>query len=146
MKLIKTTALAIALCGSAIAAPANANETGATLTLELTGLETRGTVRVVLFDEADAFDKGGKPVAGESVTVDEATETVMFEGLAPGTYGVKLFHDVNDNGEMDTNPFGMPTEPFAFSNNARGNFGPAKWKQAAFELTDAGLTQTLTVK
>jgi len=146
MKLIKTKALAIAFSASVMAAPAMSAETIGTLTLELTGLKPTGTVHIALFDEADAFDSDGQPVAGRKVSVDEATEIVTFEGLSPGTYGVKLLHDVNDNGKMDTNPFGMPIEPYAFSNNARGNFGPAKWDQAAFEITEAGTTQTLNVK
>ena len=33
--------------------------------------------------------------------------------------------------------FGMPTEPFAFSNNAVGNMGPAKWDRARFEVSGA---------
>jgi uncharacterized protein (DUF2141 family) len=146
MKMIKSTAFLLALSAGVIGAPVATAGEGATLKLELTGLETRGTVRVLLFDEADAFDKGGKPVAGDTVAVDEPTEIIPFEGLAPGSYAVKLVHDVNDNGKMDTNPFGMPTEPYAFSNNARGNFGPAKWDKASFDLTEEGLTQTLTVK
>jgi uncharacterized protein (DUF2141 family) len=43
-------------------------------------------------------------------------------------------HDRNGNGELDTNFVGIPKEPWAFSNNASGVLGPAKWQQAKFEL------------
>ena len=52
-------------------------------------------------------------------------------------------HDVNDNQKLDTNWIGIPKEPVAISNNARGRLGPPKWKDAMFELREA--TQELTV-
>jgi uncharacterized protein (DUF2141 family) len=39
----------------------------------------------------------------------------------------------------------MPTEPFAFSNNAKGRFGPAKWDDARFEVTEDGAVQIITL-
>ncbi|MNR30585.1 hypothetical protein D3C85_1480510 [compost metagenome] len=68
----------------------------------------------------------------------------MFD-LPAGAYGMKAFHDVNGNGKMDTNPFGMPSEPFAFSNNAVGNMGPAKWDRARFEVSGA-TAQTIRIR
>ena len=44
------------------------------------------------------------------------------------------------------NPFGMPTEAFAFSNNAPASMGPATWADAAFEVTAEGAEQTLTIR
>ena len=39
---------------------------------------------------------------------------------------------------------GIPSEPFAFSNNARGSFGPASWEDSAFEVS--GDTATHSVR
>ncbi|MNJ30385.1 hypothetical protein D3C77_249830 [compost metagenome] len=50
---------------------------------------------------------------------------------------MKAFHDVNGDGELNVNPFGVPTEPYAFSNNAVGDMGPAKWDRARFEVSGA---------
>ena len=69
----------------------------------------------------------------------------VLEGLAPGEYAVKLYHDVNGDGEMNTNPFGMPIEPFAFSNDAKGRFGPAKWDAAKFTVGSEAVTHTITM-
>jgi uncharacterized protein (DUF2141 family) len=55
--------------------------------------------------------------------------------LPAGEYAVQIMHDSNDNGELDSNLVGMPTEPWAFSNNAAGNFGPPKWNDVKFDLT-----------
>ena len=58
---------------------------------------------------------------------------------------MKAFHDVNGDGEMNTNPFGMPIEPYAFSNNAVGNMGPARWEQARFTVTGTA-AQTISIR
>ena len=68
-----------------------------------------------------------------------------FENLPAGDYAVKAFHDVDGDGEMDTNPFGMPTEPYAFSNNAVGNMGPARWDRARFAVSGE-TTQTISIR
>ena len=54
--------------------------------------------------------------------------------LPSGTYGVQAMHDLNDNGELDTGFMGIPKEPWGFSNNAKGRFGPPKWQDLVFTL------------
>lgn len=130
------TALSLAfLAPAALAGPL-------TVTLENIGKQT-GEIRLGIYDAA-GYDSG-KAVTGADVAVTAATVSVTVEGLAPGEYGIKLFHDVNGDGEMNSNPFGMPTEPFAFSNNAKGRFGPAKWDDARFEVTADGAVQVISL-
>ena len=92
------------------------------------------------------YDKAGydadKQVAAGMVPVTADTVTTTFE-LPAGQYGIKMFHDVDSDGKMGTNPFGMPIEPFAFSNNAPAQFGPAKWDAAAFQVAAPAATQTI---
>ena len=126
-----------------LASPAIAEST-TSLTVTVDGIETvSGKISLGLFDQA-GYDSGNA-VNGGMITVDGNSVSITFEDLAPGEYGIKLFHDVNDNGAMDTNPFGMPTEPYAFSNNAKGRFGPAKWDQAAFEVGVEATTHAITI-
>ena len=113
------------------------------LTIKFENIKTQqGAIRLGVYDAA-GYD-AGKAVTGADVPVDAASVSVTLEGLAPGEYGIKLYHDVNGDGEMNANPFGMPTEPFAFSNNAKGRFGPAKWEAARFEVTAEGAVQVIT--
>lgn len=137
----KTPLLIAAVICSAAMAPIAA---AAPLTVTLTGIETQtGEIRLGIFD-ADGY-KSDEAVAGANVAADSDTVSVTVEGLSPGEYGIKLYHDVNGDGEMNTNPFGMPTEPFAFSNNAKGRFGPASWDAARFEVTEEGAVQTIAI-
>jgi uncharacterized protein (DUF2141 family) len=78
-----------------------------------------------------------------SATGDAVTAT--FNGLAPGQYAIRAFHDVDGDGKMGANPFGIPTEPYAFSNNAAGVMGPPKWSAAAFEVKAGANTHAIKI-
>ncbi|SDI59741.1 DUF2141 domain-containing protein [Winogradskyella thalassocola] len=75
--------------------------------------------------------------------IENKTCTVNFDDIPKGTYAVSIFHDENDNGKMDTNFFGIPSEDYGCSNDAKGFMGPPKWADAKFELKD---NKTLTIK
>lgn len=137
----RTSTLIALLAASLIAAPlASASE----LTVTVEGIaDAKGTIMLGLFDEATYNGDGA--VNGANLKVDGDSVTAVFEGLEPGEYAVRLYHDLNDDGEMNTNPFGMPTEPYAFSNDARGRFGPAKWEAAKFTVEADGTTHTITM-
>lgn len=106
----------------------------AQLTLNVETAAQTGTVQVALYNSEQSYE-GGAPVRVVQLDVAKGEHQAVFEGLDAGAYGIKAFHDVNGNGKMDTNPFGMPVEPYAFSNNAVGNMGPAKWDRAHFDVT-----------
>ena len=134
-----TTALALLLgTSAALAEPA-----GDTLTLTFETGATTGTVMISVFN-SEANYSGGAPVAATALSASGPVVAV-FENLPAGDYAVKAFHDINGNGRMDTNPFGMPVEPYAFSNNARGNMGPAGWDRAHFAVSGA-TAQTIAIK
>jgi uncharacterized protein (DUF2141 family) len=61
-------------------------------------------------------------------------QSVVFTNLTPGAYAVIIFHDENDNGKLDKNPLGMPTEAYAISNNARSFLSAPHFKDAAVVL------------
>lgn len=135
MKTLAFAALAsVALAGAASAEPVTFRfETG----------QSGGTIMMAVFDSAEAYN-GGRPIATEMIRVGRGATEVTLD-LPAGDYGMKAFHDVNDDGEMNTNPFGMPTEPYAFSNNAVGNMGPASWERARFEVSGAA-TQSIIIR
>lgn len=125
------------------APPALAQDGGhaATLTFE-TGAST-GRVLVALYDSEAAW-RAERPAARAAI---EATAPVVavFRDLPAGDYAVKAFHDVDGDGEMDVNPFGVPVEPYAFSNNAVGNMGPASWERARFAVA-GDVAQTIRIR
>jgi len=103
----------------------------------------QGFVMVALHDE-----KGwsGAPIARARVPVAAATVTLALSAPAPGRYGLKLFHDVNGDGKMDTNIMGFPAEPVGFSNDAPIRLGPPSFADAAFDVGPAGAAQIINLK
>ena len=137
--MFKSIAIAVAVLLAATAAHAG----GATLTVAFDGLQPRGAVLAALYSSADDY-AANKNARFARVAADGAQATLTFTDLPEGEYAIKMFHDLNNDGQMNANPFGMPTEPFAFSNNAVGNMGPAKWDDAHFTVTAPVTTQNIT--
>lgn len=108
----------------------------ADLTISVTNLsEPTGELRWVLFDSEEAYKSGEQPVMSARNRVDGDSMKITVHNLPSGSYAVRLFHDANNNGELDSNMVGLPTEGYGFSNNA-GRFGPPSFEDAAFSLED----------
>ncbi len=107
-----------------------------------------GQVMLGLFNSPESFPKtvsqGTLAPASERSATGQVR--VVFKGLAPGQYAATAFHDLDGNGKLSANMFGLPTEPYGFSNNARGSFGPPAFKDAAITLADQDLTIEVTLK
>ena len=95
------------------------------------------TLYVALYDSAAGFT-GSQSLASQTVPMRAGTVRLVFPGLAPGRYAVRAFADENGNGKLDTNLFGMPTERYGFSNDAKGNRGAPEFDAAAIGV-DADL-------
>lgn len=106
----------------------------ATLNLEVQGLKPRGQVLVALYDSEKSWNAKSGAVREVKLPVAATSASVLLEGLAPGQYGAMIFQDLNKDGKMNFNLVGMPLEPYGFSNNSRGLFGPPAWNAAAFRL------------
>ncbi len=97
---------------------------------------SEGKVRVALFEDQAAFD-ADRRLAGSFVSASPNGVEIVFRGVPAGTYAISAFHDRNDNSELDRNLVGMPVEPFGFSNDARGTFGPPSFEKMSFAVGDA---------
>jgi uncharacterized protein (DUF2141 family) len=147
MNQLKSIFTAIAMTGVSFSAAAVAQDDSATLTLSFTGMtEQEGSVMGVLVDSEAAYNDNAAPLRMIMIKADKAEIAMQLAGLKPGRYAIKSFHDIDGDHKMGTNPYGMPTEPFAFSNNAVGNMGPAKWADAAFEIKAGDNTHSIAFK
>ncbi|MEZ5651679.1 MAG: DUF2141 domain-containing protein [Burkholderiaceae bacterium] len=111
--------------------------TAATLTVEITDIsQARGTLNIALYDSEQTFRK--TQARGVRVPAKADTVSVEIADLAAGHYAVLVFHDLNDNHQLDTNLLGMPKEPWGGSLQGRTVFGTPAWKDVQFELPGAG--------
>lgn len=142
MTLVRT--LALALAAAAILAPAaRAQEAFGELTLTFPDLKAKqGQIMVAVFDSPQGW-ASGKPVRFANVSAAQDPVSAKIPALPPGSYAVRAFQDVDGDGKMATNPFGMPTEPYGFSRDAQPNMGPPSFDAAAFEVKAGANTQSL---
>jgi len=135
----------LAIVGAAHSARA-ADAATASLTVTFTGIKTQaGSIMVSLAGDKAAYSGKSADAGHAAVAAKGAVVTAVFTGLTPGSYAIRAFHDLNGNGALDANPFGIPTEPYAFSNNARGAMGPPGWDAALFTVKAGDNTQTIVI-
>ena len=94
---------------------------------------TKGTVLLELDDSESSWQNHASSVAVGRVTPTGKSVTYIFRGVKPGTYGLSVIHDENDNGRFDTNFLGIPKEGWGFSNNP-DVMRKAKFDEAKFQV------------
>lgn len=132
----RTLVLAAAFCAAGSASAAS-------IEVRVQGVTAKGKVLVAVCDKTtflkDCAYSGSAPAkAGETV--------VTVDGVPTGAWAVLSYQDENDNGKLDRNVLGIPKEPYAFSRDARGRFGPPSFEDAAFELRDEKAVTTIKLR
>ncbi len=85
------------------------------------------------------------PYRGVNLSIKNGRASYRFENIPYGEYAVKVFHDENTNGKLDTNFFGIPKESYGFSNNVRG-VGVPDYEEAKFDFSEKQSEITIIVK
>jgi uncharacterized protein (DUF2141 family) len=117
----------------------------ADLTVTINGVKSdSGYVISAIFDSERSFLKRPEALASFRIKASKAGVTYSLKNLPPGKYAVSAYHDVNDNGKLDADPSGQPTEAYGFSNDARGGSGPPDFANAAIEL--GGQAKTISIE
>ncbi len=99
------------------------------LTVVIQGLDVcKGKVAIELIDSKEV------PIAEYWLFVESNAVELKVSDLTIGDYALRFFHDENDNGVMDKNWLGIPTEAFGFSNDAKVKLGPPGFKEMSFRV------------
>lgn len=116
------------------------------VTVNATGFpDNVGQAYMGLYRAQDDFPVINKQYIGKVVAISGNKSALIFSQLPKGNYAVAVFHDRNKNGKLDTNLFGVPTEEYGFSNNARNTFSAPSFKDASFSV-DGNKTISITIK
>ena len=108
--------------------------------------DDRGSVAFALYDTEASFDGADAPLRTERLDCAAGTCRWLLEGLPCGSYAIKSYRDLDEDGELDRGAFGAPTEPYGFSRDARGRFGPPSWGDAAFRFDGNGVTLSIELR
>lgn len=115
------------------------------LTVVIQNIEAdEGAIMLQVMAGESEFNEKASPIVSLMQRANAGQISFSTSGLPAGEYAVRIMHDRNGNGELDSNFVGMPTEPWAFSNNATGRFGPPTWEQVKFSLA-GDTTQNITL-
>ena len=127
---LKTTMISIILINSLFAE---------TLIVNVESKYDKGLALIGIYDKEENFGKAKvnqelkeeKVLTGALTKITNNRAQIKFN-IPFGSYAISGFQDFDGNGIMSGNFLGIPKEPFGFSNNARGKFGPPKWRDAVF--------------
>jgi uncharacterized protein (DUF2141 family) len=110
---------------------------GVAVTVEVAGLaSSRGAVECVLWSGALGFptETAKALVKVRTSSLEKATAICTFDAVVPGTFAVSISHDENENGRVDKNFLGIPTERYGFSNNPSPFMRAPRFDEAAFTV------------
>ncbi|GAB3976330.1 hypothetical protein GCM10028806_35630 [Spirosoma terrae] len=116
-----------------------------TLSVEIQNVRTqKGAVFIAIFKPDGSFPDG-KAFDGKQVAVKGERLEATFS-VEPGDYAIAVFHDANDNGKLDKGIFGIPKEPYGFSNNFRPKMSAPSFKDCQFSVSGKEKTISIAIK
>ena len=103
----------------------------ADLTVNIFGLRNdKGDVHIAIYDNPKAFPDSDHMLREVKKRIIKKKVQHRFTDLKPGNYALATYHDENNNDSFDTNFLGLPTEGYAFSNEAQAFLGPPSFLNA----------------
>lgn len=96
--------------------------------------EIIGNLTIAVFASESTFDERADPVAQTLLPVHDETMQWSVDLPSSGSYAIIVYQDLNMNGQIDMTRFGIPIEPYGFSNNARSAFGPPNFRKSRISL------------
>jgi uncharacterized protein (DUF2141 family) len=123
----------------AISAPARSAGCAA---VEVQNLQPgKGKLMVAGYRDASSFRKTAE--VQMMLDVDAATMQLQVCGLSGDAVALTLYQDLNGNGLLDANPFGIPIEPWGASGRTTPMSAPT-WDSARVPLDGSALVIRLT--
>lgn len=116
----------------------------ATVEVHVTGVDAgKGKVSVAVCDQARFLKQC---LYAGSAPAQAGDNTIVVRGVPAGSWAVLAYQDANENGELDRNFIGIPSENYGFSRDARGKFGPPSFEDAAIQVKEEGNATVANVK
>jgi uncharacterized protein (DUF2141 family) len=124
--------------------PAVATETVKVIITNLAS--TRSVVWINFYNSPEKFLKKDQHALHLVAKPGGKTELTLPVELAPGEWAVALTQDTNNNNKFDKNFLGIPTEPYAFSNNIRPRMSAPTFQECKFTVSGPGKVVSIALK
>lgn len=119
-----------------------------TLKVSITGLRNnKGSVIMGFYNNDKAFEDETPlftKLESKAITVNHVL-TLNYTGIKPGTYGIVILDDENNNGKMDYGWF-LPEEGYGFSNYWHTSLTKPRVAKFSFTITNVNETKAVEIK
>lgn len=113
--------------------------------LQISGIKkVKGVLLIAFFSDEKSFLKS--PVMSKKVPITATEMFVTIESPSEGPFALSIIVDENENGKLDTNMIGIPTEGFGFGNNASARFGPPHFKDTLIKFAPMAVRHQIKIK
>ena len=131
---------------TASAPPAPAAETSSVTVVVSSLVSTTAFVRLYFYNTREGFLKSGKWAFSRAVKPAGKSEFSIPVDLPKGEWAVAITQDLNNNDKVDKNFLGIPTEPYAFSNNVRPTIAAPDFNECKFMVDGPGKVISIVLK
>ena len=97
--------------------------------------EPRGSILLGAFTKEN-FPELGKAFKSKDVVVTKGEMEILPDSIPEETYGAVVFKGEDDDKKLETNFVGFPKELIGFANEAKINFGPPDFEEAAITIIE----------
>jgi uncharacterized protein (DUF2141 family) len=107
---------------------------------------TQSAVKLYFYNVSESFLKPHQYAFYKVVKPGGQNQISLPVKLAHGEWAVAITQDTNNNDKLDKNFMGIPTEPYAFSNNVRPKLAPPAFEECKFTVNGAGTVVAIRLK
>lgn len=133
---------------SALLMPGNDNPDTGNLTVLISNVKApKGEVAIAIYKNQETFlVKKQQAFLKRGTVSSTGTVSMQFTNLPHGDYAIAIYHDVNNNKELDKNMLGIPSEPYGFSNNIVPTFRVPTFDEARFSFRETASSMTIRLQ
>ena len=147
MNVLPSASLLVGACLLGAATPASPPAETTSVTVVVSSLvSTTSAVKLYFYHTREGFLKHGQWAFSKTVKPEGKREFTLPVELPKGDWAVAITQDLNNNDKIDKNFLGIPTEPYAFSNNIRPTLAAPGFDECKFTVDAPGKMVSIVLK
>ena len=112
--------------------------THSSIFIEVDGFENLdGYLAIAIYNSEAQFDAETESYRDTIISGLSDNMSIMIDSIIPGIYAVSIFHDENQDGQLNVGVFNIPTEGFGFSNNPTIVFSKPTFNACKFIIEES---------
>ncbi len=106
-----------------------------------------GSIKIAIYGSEETFNDPDRALATNTLPLEDGVaEWIIPVSALPSEIAIAAYHDENEDKQLTLNRFGIPSERYGFSRNARGLTGPPSFRQAVIARPKGGTALDLFIR